>query len=178
MHCAVLVVSQPHSLNIQSCFCHEWILFELVAFLYLYVVNNLPLAFVMCRCDSFCCYWWCCSLWCRCHWSWYPCPWTTGLTLDIPLWNHSSILMTLWLLYDCYIQLSTLELSLDKTLHYNAHVPMWDKMARASHARHCWHSDCCGETNSLASLWWSKVVSWCQAWSSVTVSVRSILTSC
>ncbi len=47
-----------------------------------------------------------------------------GVTLDIPLCDSSTTLMTLHLLYDCYIQLSTLELPLDKTLHYNAHVPM------------------------------------------------------
>lgn len=40
-----------------------------------------------------------------------------GVVLDIPLFDCSSILMTLHLLYDCYIQLSTLELPLDKTLH-------------------------------------------------------------
>ena len=39
-----------------------------------------------------------------------------GLTLDIPLSDCSSKLMTLQLLYDCYIQLSTHELSLDKML--------------------------------------------------------------
>jgi len=40
-----------------------------------------------------------------------------GVDLDIPLCDCSSTLMTLHLLYDCYIQLSTLELPLDKTLH-------------------------------------------------------------
>jgi len=40
-----------------------------------------------------------------------------GVALDIPLCDYSSTLMTLHLLYDCYIQLSTLELPLDKTLH-------------------------------------------------------------
>ncbi len=47
-----------------------------------------------------------------------------GVTLDIPLYDNLSTLMTLHLLYDCYIQLSTLELPLDKMLHYNAHVFM------------------------------------------------------
>ena len=47
-----------------------------------------------------------------------------GVTLDIPLCDSSSTLMTLHLLYGCYIQLLTLEIPLDKTLHYNAHVPM------------------------------------------------------
>ena len=45
-----------------------------------------------------------------------------GVILDIPLCDSSSTLMTLHLLYDCYIQLLTLELPLDTTLHYNAHV--------------------------------------------------------
>jgi len=40
-----------------------------------------------------------------------------GVALDIPLCDCSSILVTVPLLYDCYIQLSTLELPLDKTLH-------------------------------------------------------------
>ena len=40
-----------------------------------------------------------------------------GVTLEITLCDCSSTLMTLQLLYDCYIQLSTLELPLDKTLH-------------------------------------------------------------
>ena len=40
-----------------------------------------------------------------------------GVALDIPLCDSSSTLMTLHLLYDYYIQLSTLELTLDKTLH-------------------------------------------------------------
>ena len=39
------------------------------------------------------------------------------VTLDIPLYDCSSTLMTLQLLYDCYIQLSTLEIPLEKTLH-------------------------------------------------------------
>ena len=30
----------------------------------------------------------------------------------------------------------------------------WDNMARASHARHHWHSVHCDETNSLTCLWW------------------------
>lgn len=47
-----------------------------------------------------------------------------GVTLEIPLCDHSFILMTLQLLYDCYIQLLTLEIPLDKMLHYNAHLPM------------------------------------------------------
>ena len=47
-----------------------------------------------------------------------------GVILEIPLCDSSSTLMTLHLLYDCYIQLSTLELTLDKMLHYNAHVPI------------------------------------------------------
>ena len=47
-----------------------------------------------------------------------------GVALNIPLCDSSSTLMTLHLLYDCYIQLSTLELPLDKTLHYNPHVLM------------------------------------------------------
>ena len=47
-----------------------------------------------------------------------------GVTLDIPLYESSTTLVTLHLLYDCYIHLSTLEIPLDKTLHYNAHVPM------------------------------------------------------
>jgi hypothetical protein len=38
-----------------------------------------------------------------------------GVTLDIPLCDSSSTLMTLHLLYDCYIQLLTLELTLDMT---------------------------------------------------------------
>lgn len=101
-----------------------------------------------------------------------------GVILDIPFWDHSSTLITLQLLYDCYIQLSTLEIPVDKTLHYNAHVPMWDKMDWESHARQCWHSDRCGETNSLTCLWWSKVMSWCQAWLSVMLSVHSMVTSC
>jgi len=42
--------------------------------------------------------------------------------IDIPLCDSSSTLMTLHLLYDCYIQLLTLEPPLDTTLHYNAHV--------------------------------------------------------
>jgi len=53
--------------------------------------------------------------------------------LDIPSCDNSSTLMTLHPLYDCYIQLSTLELPLDEMLHYNAHV---HKMASGSHARH------------------------------------------
>ena len=40
-----------------------------------------------------------------------------GVALEIPLCDYSSIIMTLHLLYDCYIQLLTLELPLDKTLH-------------------------------------------------------------
>lgn len=40
-----------------------------------------------------------------------------GVALDIPLCDYSSTLMTLHLLYHCYIQLSTLELPLEKTLH-------------------------------------------------------------
>jgi len=76
------------------------------------------------------------------------------MTFDIPLCDSSPTRMTLHLLYDCYIQLSTLEIPLDNTLHYNAHVPMWDKMAWASHARHHWHSVHCDETNSLTCLWW------------------------
>ena len=94
-----------------------------------------------------------------------------GVALDIPLCDSSYTLMTLHLLYDCYIQLSTLELPLDKTLHYNAHVPMWDKMAWASHARHHWHLVHRGETNSLTCFW-------CQSWSSVMVCMRSMVTSC
>ena len=47
-----------------------------------------------------------------------------GVALNIPLCDSSSTLITLNLLYDCYSQLSTLELTLDKTLHYNAYVPM------------------------------------------------------
>ena len=47
-----------------------------------------------------------------------------GVALDIHLCDSSTTLMTLHLLYDCYIQLSTSELTLEKTLHYNAHVPM------------------------------------------------------
>ena len=47
-----------------------------------------------------------------------------GVTLDIPLCDSSSTLMTLHLLYDYYIQLSTLELKLVKMLHYNEDVPM------------------------------------------------------
>ena len=39
-----------------------------------------------------------------------------GVTFDIPLCDSSTTLMTLHLLYDCYIQLSTLELQL--TRHY------------------------------------------------------------
>ncbi len=51
---------------------------------------------------------------------------------------------------------------------------MWDKMAWERHARHHWHSDCCGETNYFTCLWWSKAMSWCQAW----LSMRSMVTSC
>jgi len=40
-----------------------------------------------------------------------------GVTFDIPLCDCSPTLMTLQLLYDCYIQLSTLELPLEKMLH-------------------------------------------------------------
>ena len=40
-----------------------------------------------------------------------------GVTLDIPLCDCSPTFMTLQLFYDCYIQLFTLELPLDKTLH-------------------------------------------------------------
>ena len=40
-----------------------------------------------------------------------------GVALDIPLCDYSSTLMTLHLLYYCYIQLSTLELPLNKMLH-------------------------------------------------------------
>jgi len=40
-----------------------------------------------------------------------------GVTLNIPLCDFLSTLMTLQLLYDCYIQLLTLELPLDKMLH-------------------------------------------------------------
>ena len=40
-----------------------------------------------------------------------------GVTLDIPLCDRSSTLTALPLLYDCYIQLSTLELPLEKMLH-------------------------------------------------------------
>ena len=40
-----------------------------------------------------------------------------GVALDILLCDFPPILMTLQLLYDCYIQLSTLELPLDKMLH-------------------------------------------------------------
>lgn len=47
-----------------------------------------------------------------------------GVALEIPFCYCSPTLITLQLLYDYYIQLSTLELPLDKTLHYNAHVPM------------------------------------------------------
>ena len=47
-----------------------------------------------------------------------------GVTLDIPLCDISSTLMILHLLYDYYVQLLTLELPLDVTLHYNAHVLM------------------------------------------------------
>ena len=46
------------------------------------------------------------------------------VNLDIHFCNSSSTLMTLHLLYDNHIQLLTLELTLDKMLHYNAHVPM------------------------------------------------------
>lgn len=56
------------------------------------------------------------------------------VTLDILLCDSSSTLMNLRLLYDCYIQLLTLELPLDSMLHYNAHVPMQDKMALEIHA--------------------------------------------
>lgn len=41
----------------------------------------------------------------------------SGVALDIPLCDISFTLMTLHLCYDYYIQLSTLELPLDKTLH-------------------------------------------------------------
>ena len=44
-------------------------------------------------------------------------------------------------------------LTLDMTLHSNAHVLMWDNMAWVSYARHHWKSVCCDETNSLAYLW-------------------------
>ena len=40
-----------------------------------------------------------------------------GVALNIPLCDCLSNLMTLHLLYDYYIQLSTLELPLDKTLY-------------------------------------------------------------
>ena len=40
-----------------------------------------------------------------------------GVVLDIPLCDSSSTLMTPHLIYDYYIQLSTLELALDKTLY-------------------------------------------------------------
>ena len=40
-----------------------------------------------------------------------------GVALDIPLCDCSPTLMTLQLLYVCYIQLSTLELPHDKMLH-------------------------------------------------------------
>lgn len=40
-----------------------------------------------------------------------------GVALDISLCDSSSTLITLHLLYDCYIQLLTLEIPLDKTLH-------------------------------------------------------------
>jgi len=39
-----------------------------------------------------------------------------GVTLDIPLCDNSSTLMTLHLLYHCYIQLPTLDLHLK--IHY------------------------------------------------------------
>ena len=40
-----------------------------------------------------------------------------GVALDIPLYDSSTTLMNLHLLYECYIQLSTPELPLDKTVH-------------------------------------------------------------
>ena len=40
-----------------------------------------------------------------------------GVALDIPLCDSSTTLTTLHLMYDYYIQLSILELTLDKTLH-------------------------------------------------------------
>ena len=43
-----------------------------------------------------------------------------GVTLEIPLCDSLTTLMTLHLLYDCYIQ----PLTLDMTQHYNAHVLM------------------------------------------------------
>lgn len=46
------------------------------------------------------------------------------VTLDIPFCDSLYTLMTLHLLYDCFIQLLTLELPLDMKLHYNAHVLM------------------------------------------------------
>ena len=45
-----------------------------------------------------------------------------GVTLHITLYDSSYTLITHHLLYDYYIELSTLELPLDKTLHCNAHV--------------------------------------------------------
>jgi len=95
-----------------------------------------------------------------------------GVTLDIPFCDSSSTLMTLHILYECYIQLLTLELPLDKMLHYNAHVLMWDKMAWASYERHQWHSIHWAETNSLTCLWgwrwWNDAKLGCLWWCAFT----------
>lgn len=61
--CDLHVTLSPCSFNLQSFFHHEWTHIELTALLHLSVVNNLPLAFVECGCDIFCCCWWCYSLW-------------------------------------------------------------------------------------------------------------------
>ena len=55
----ILVALSPHSLNFQRCFHHEWIYFKLGAFISLYFVNNLSLAFVTCRCATFYYFLWC-----------------------------------------------------------------------------------------------------------------------
>ena len=77
-----------------------------------------------------------------------------GVTLDIPLYDSSTTLMTLHLLYDCHIQLLTLDLHLT-WLNITMHMYSCEKiMAWASLARHQWHLVCYGETNSLTCLWW------------------------
>ena len=55
-----------------------------------------------------------------------------GVTLDIPLCDNSSTLMTLHLLYDYYIQLSTLDLHLTRhliTMHMYSCETTWLEQA-------------------------------------------------
>ena len=70
-----------------------------------------------------------------------------GVTIDIPLWDCSSILVTLRPLYDYYIQLSTLELPLEKTLHYNARA----------HVRQNGLSKPSKTSLTLKPLWWDQL---------------------